>query len=182
MTLMKYGDRIVYAGRDSGTALRRMEPLLRGAMAGSRRTLGAEHPGTLASFNSAWQGDSPPETIPTKKEFLTAIHKCSGHAENVLSYSGGRRKHVCASSAGNAMRLNKGVCKTIRSRAATCKQIKIACAMADRWSTARNPCSNSCTDSSNKPSGSGITPKEITETPRVNFEGQKVEPWGAWSQ
>ena len=27
---------------------------------------------------------------------------------------------------------------------------EIACAMADQWSTARNPCSNSCTVSSNK--------------------------------
>ena len=59
-------------------------------------------------------------------QFLTAIHRYSGRAENVLSYSGGRRKHFCDSAACNDMRLNEGVCKNIRSRAATYKQITIA--------------------------------------------------------
>ena len=49
----------------------------------------------------------PPEPIPTTKKFLTAIHRYSGRAENVLSYSGGRRKNVCDSAACNAMRCTK---------------------------------------------------------------------------
>ena len=59
-------------------------------------------------------------------QLLTAIHRYSGRAENVLSYCGGRRKHVCDSAACNDMRLNEGVCKHIRSRAATYKQITMA--------------------------------------------------------
>ena len=45
---------------------------------------------------------------------------------------------------------------TLRADCSSCRcdndgaDFEIACAMADPWSTARNPCSNSCTVSSNK--------------------------------
>ena len=59
----------------------------------------------------------------------TACIKDTSRAEHVISYTVRLRAHVCDCATCNDMRLNKGVCRNIRSTDASLDQLRRALAL-----------------------------------------------------